>query len=1437
MANETNVGYASLQVIPTVRDISGNLTSQLSLPFQRAGADAGRRAGDAIASGVEGAQARVRAASDKVAKAREAETSSAAKLRIEEAKLQELRDRGITSGSRYLQQQERVRSAEVRAQNARNGTTNATNELTEAERRAAAAADELGDELENTGRRGRISGETLAKFGAMAGAGIAAAGAGLYKIGERFDDVSDTIRTSTGATGAQLAGLESIVKNVGSSVPASFEEISVTVSELTKRMGLTGPVLEQVAAQITELGNVGQSVNMGALAQSMTAFKVPAADVSKVLDELFRVSLRTGTPVQGLIDTTLKGGPALRQFGFSMGQSANLIGTLNKSGLNADKMMAGLTKSLGVFAKEGRKPGEALKESIVQIQDFIKTGNTAGATDLANKLFGVKGGVQFVEAVKAGKLSVQDLISTATGGGDTIRGAAEDTRDFAEQWELFKNKSLVTLEPIATRVFGAVGTAMEYINTTGIPALIGFGQWFDRNKVTIGIVAGVLGTVLLPSLITATVAWTASGIAATRAAAASLIASYRTIGGWVAMAAGATLNGAVIATIWTATQARAAAGWAVMQARALGAFIATSAGAAAHGARVTAVWIASSARSAAGWAALRVAALASFVATASGAAAHAARTAAVWVASNSRIAVTTGISTAAFVAQRVALVAGAAVTGAMTVAQWALNAAMSANPIGLIILAIVALVGAIVLAYKNSETFRNIVQAAWDGIKVAVGFVWNNVLKPALDGFLAALGWVGDKAMWLWQNVMIPAWDAIKNAISVVWGFIRPILDNIGRGIESLGTIASKVGDAMRNAFNGVVDVLKAPIHAVGKLLASVPTSVFGVDIPGADTIRSWGETLQSLRDGGQVSVGVGMAGRTRDGVLWGPGSGTSDSILGVDSRGVPTALVSNKEGVVTAEAMANGGAALVANLNRNGGLPGYATGGVVGEPYGLKPGTSISYGGAGFPDWVNKLGQEHGVKPSTYAGHQESDRGEAGYAPNPGRLNRGIDWSGPVPKMDAFARWLLGIAPRTEALEQIIWQNPQTGAKVGWAGRSPDTNGSYFASDYGGHQDHVHTRQSASLLAASAPAVPDTNTQVPGYVPPTYGPETAAPSTTGTTGTTTAPAPEKTRLKSFKELGSDMGGILAEGIGETFGLPDWIMDPQGYIDSNTDTGANVRTKDTTSTTPSTTTTGVTGGQAPPTTGGFAQDTPESLRKGQLAGTGPNAQNPAGLKGSALYAYQTVKAAKDMGMGVRGATIGVGTNYVEAGDPIKMWANSKVPESLKLPHDAVGSDGTSVGTFQQQNPWGPAAVRMDPYKSAELFYRALKGVAGWESMDMGAAAQAVQRSAFPDKYAKVMGKAGATVKGTGLFDNGGLWEPGTFGYNGLKEPEVVVRKHEWGVMERNAAAVEQIARQGGGGSKLADVVNIQGYTAEEIAEQWKWTQWSRTAGYGTSRNR
>jgi hypothetical protein len=78
-----------------------------------------------------------------------------------------------------------------------------------------------------------------------------------------------------------------------------------------------------------------------------------------------------------------------------------------------------------------------------------------------------------------------------------------------------------------------------------------------------------------------------------------------------------------------------------------------------------------------------------------------------------------------------------------------------------------------------------------------------------------------------------------------------------------------------------------------------------------------------------------------------------------------------------------------------------------------------------------------------------------------------------------------------------------------------------------------------------------------------------------------------------------------------------------------------------------------------------------------------------------------------------------------------------VEASLSYPHDAVGNDHGSLGIMQQQYPWwGTIAELMDPATAATKFYAALNDVPGWEEMTVAEAAQAVQRSAFPNAYAQ-----------------------------------------------------------------------------------------------------
>ena len=164
--------------------------------------------------------------------------------------------------------------------------------------------------------------------------------------------------------------------------------------------------------------------------------------------------------------------------------------------------------------------------------------------------------------------------------------------------------------------------------------------------------------------------------------------------------------------------------------------------------------------------------------------------------------------------------------------------------------------------------------------------------------------------------------------------------------------------------------------------------------------------------------------------------------------------------------------------------------------------------------------------------------------------------------------------------------------------------------------------------------------------------------------------------------------------------------------------------------------------------------------------------------GPEFFAHEIARSAKDAGLGVAAAIIGVATTLVESGNPLKMWANNAVPESLSFRHDAVGSDADSIGLFQQrQAGWGTVEDRMTPFKSAGMFFDRLKQF-DWENMDPGAAAQKVQVSAFPDRYAQQMDAAKGLVARAGVYDTGGILPHGVTALNLSHKPEVIINNDQ-----------------------------------------------------------
>lgn len=206
---------------------------------------------------------------------------------------------------------------------------------------------------------------------------------------------------------------------------------------------------------------------------------------------------------------------------------------------------------------------------------------------------------------------------------------------------------------------------------------------------------------------------------------------------------------------------------------------------------------------------------------------------------------------------------------------------------------------------------------------------------------------------------------------------------------------------------------------------------------------------------------------------------------------------------------------------NRGAGGPGFQP-----QPWGLPTGTNTGGYSSGIPQssWATALGQQFGVVGSTYPGHQETNRQERGFAPNPQNLNRGIDWTGDPASMRKMAEYLM---QNPNLVEQLIYEDPETGKRYGLAGGQDVSGTGYYAAEWAGHRGHVHTRQSQTW------AGPQDMQGGPG----------GGYSYDGPGGDRSNPMYVSSTDTSGQQLGKD----IVSGVMEIFGLGDLFKDPTQF--------------------------------------------------------------------------------------------------------------------------------------------------------------------------------------------------------------------------------------------------------------------------------------------------
>lgn len=167
----------------------------------------------------------------------------------------------------------------------------------------------------------------------------------------------------------------------------------------------------------------------------------------------------------------------------------------------------------------------------------------------------------------------------------------------------------------------------------------------------------------------------------------------------------------------------------------------------------------------------------------------------------------------------------------------AMNATLMANPIFLVIAALVALTAAFVIAYKKSETFREIVNGAFDAVKRGA--------QAFADAVVKSVKWAADKLGDVAELIIRPYREAFR-AIAWLWN------NTVGRLSFSIPGWVPGVGG---NGF----DVPDIPMLAKGGIVNGPTLAMIGERGPEAVVPLS-GPNSRGIGGGVTVVIATGAS-------------------------------------------------------------------------------------------------------------------------------------------------------------------------------------------------------------------------------------------------------------------------------------------------------------------------------------------------------------------------------------------------------------------------------------------------------------------------------------------------------------------------------------------------------------------------------------------------
>lgn len=191
-----------------------------------------------------------------------------------------------------------------------------------------------------------------------------------------------------------------------------------------------------------------------------------------MLDLLFRAAQASGAQVDRLAADVTKNAGALMEMGLSLEESVALFAIFEREGIRSETVVRSLRSAFQRLTADGRPLRDALAEVFTELQTLDREAAVAKGLEI----FGTQA-LDLVDAVRDGRLSVEDFTKQLVDGEDTIIGVANETDGWREKLDELRNNLKLLFEPVAGEVFRNVTKFVEGL----IPAAQRVAEAFEED--------------------------------------------------------------------------------------------------------------------------------------------------------------------------------------------------------------------------------------------------------------------------------------------------------------------------------------------------------------------------------------------------------------------------------------------------------------------------------------------------------------------------------------------------------------------------------------------------------------------------------------------------------------------------------------------------------------------------------------------------------------------------------------------------------------------------------------------------------------------------------------------------------------------------------------------------------------------------------------------